>query len=280
MTGGPTGEPTERTGEPTERAVEPTERAAEPRKPPSPGAAAASRARRIGGRPVSGPKPPAQDAGAAKTEPVAPAPPPAPSLRKEPPAAPVGAERPAPAGGPEVPAWVNWAPAGVLTVGAVVMAILLLVFSHGVWWGPSPDAKPAAARINQQREQILAAAKSCVVAANDYAYTDLDGYERRALACTTGALTGKLRTTIEKLVKDKAPQLKAKQTTRITRGGVETVSPDGKQWTLLIFGQLSVVNANYPKGRTDPFGAQVKMEKAGGKWVMSDLNTVSAPIQG
>jgi hypothetical protein len=134
--------------------------------------------------------------------------------------------------------------------------------------------------VNQAREQLLAAAKSCVVATNNYTYTNLDGYERTALACTTGALTGKLKTTIESLVKQNAPRLKAKQTAQISRGGIESVSPDGKQWTLLIFGQLSVVNANYPKGRTDPFGAIVRMERVGGKWLMSDLNTVSSPVQG
>jgi hypothetical protein len=160
------------------------------------------------------------------------------------------------------------------------MAILLVAFSHGVWWGPDPDAKPSAAKVAQNREQILAAAKSCVVAANDYDYRSLDAYETRALACTTGQLTAKLRTTIESLIKKNAPGIKARQTTQISRGGIETVTPDGAQWTLLLFGQLSVVNSNYPKGRTDPFGAQVRMEKVKGKWVMSDLTVVSSPVQG
>ena len=70
------------------------------------------------------------------------------------------------------------------------------------------------------------------------------------------------------------------KSTQISRGGIETVTPDGRQWTLLVFGQLSVVNANYPKGRTDPFGAEVRMEKAHGKWVMSQLAVVSSPARG
>jgi hypothetical protein len=285
MSDAPTGQTPDETPAGAEPDEIPTEAAPPAPRKPSPAAAAASRARRIGGRPAGAPRPSPAPTGA-KTAPEEGAEPTT-SLRKPParkaaPAAeptPVAPDRDA-AGGPDVPVWLNWAPAAVLSVGAVVMAILLIVFSHGVWWGPSPDDKPNAATVNQQRERILAAAKTCVVAANDYAYTDLDGYEKRALACTTGALTGKLRTTIESLVKAKAPQLKAKQTTQISRGGVQTVSPDGKQWTLLVFGQLSVVNANYPKGRTDPFGAEVTMEKVGGRWVMSDLNTVSAPVQG
>jgi hypothetical protein len=183
-------------------------------------------------------------------------------------------------GGPPAPVWLNWAPAAVLAAGALVMAVLLVAFSHGVWWGATPPGKPSAGKVNQSREQILAAAKGCVVTANNYSYTDLDGYEKRALACTTGALTGKLKQTIDSLIKQNAPKLRAKQTTQINRGGIESVSPDGQQWTLLIFGQLSVVNTNYPKGRTDPFGAEVRIDKVRGKWLMSDLTVVSSPVQG
>jgi hypothetical protein len=119
-----------------------------------------------------------------------------------------------------------------------------------------------------------------VVQANNYDYRSLDAYETRALACTTGQLTAQLKHTIDNQVKQLAPGLKAKQTAQISRAGIESVSPDGSQWTLLVFGQLSVVNANYPKGRTDPFGAQVVVEKAHGKWLLADLKTVSSPVAG
>jgi hypothetical protein len=47
---------------------------------------------------------------------------------------------------------------------------------------------------------------------------------------------------------------------------------------VLVFGQLSVVNSNEPKGRTDPFAAEVTMEKVHGKWLMSGLQTVATPL--
>jgi hypothetical protein len=182
--------------------------------------------------------------------------------------------------GQPVPTWLNWAPAGVLVAGALVMAVLLVVFSHGVWWGPEPGRAPSAAKVGQVRDQVQAAAKSCVAATNDYSYTALDAYETKALACTTGQFTSKLRSTIENVVKKNAPGIKAKQTTRISRSGIQSVTPDGKQWTILVFGQLSVVNANYPDGRTDPFGALVTMENSHGKWLMANLDTVSSPVSG
>ena len=80
------------------------------------------------------------------------------------------------------------------------------------------------------------------------------------------------------VIKKYAGPLKATQTAQISRGAIESVSPHGKQWTVLVFGQLSVVNTNEPKGRTDPFAAQVTMEKVHGKWLMSGLQTVATPL--
>jgi hypothetical protein len=171
-----------------------------------------------------------------------------------------------------VPGWLRWAPAGVLSAGAVAMAVLLIVFSHGVWWGTTSSAV--------QREQVLAAAKTCLATANTYQYTALDAYEKKALACTTGGLTAKLRKTIDKLVRVRAPQLKAGQRAEINRAGIEAITKDGSQWTVLVFGQLAVTNTNYPKGRTDPFAAEVRMQKAHGQWLMSDLQNVSTPLSG
>ena len=248
-----------------------------PTRPSSPSAAAARRARRIGGRPAGAPR---QDA-----ESEQPGEPAAPDAAASVPA-PVGGENDTPPGAPEprtvvitaVPPWLNWAPAAVLGVGALAMALVLLFFSHSVWWGPDPKDVPAQNSAAVVRQHVLAAAKTCVAAANSYEYTDLDGYESRALACTTGDFTAQLQGTIEQFVKVQAPNLKARQTAQITRGGIEAITPDGNQWTILLFGQLNVQNTNFPKGRTDPFAAQVRMDKVNGKWLISALNNVSTPL--
>jgi hypothetical protein len=259
---------------------------------PSSAAAAARRARRIGGRPVT--------AGVAVTTAgagPAGAPPPEPADSNDPTAPVALRKRPGPpvlndsAGeqplAPDddlatirraVPAWLDWAPAGVLAAGVAVMAVLLIVISHGVWW--AKPGGPGAAEVNRTREQVLAAAKSCIVTLNQYSYTDLNGYERDALACTTGRFTSQLKDSIDKVVKPSAPALKAKQTAQVNRGAIESVSADGRQWTVVLFLQLSVVNANYPKGRTDPLGAVARMEKVKGRWLISSESPVSSPIPG
>jgi hypothetical protein len=169
-----------------------------------------------------------------------------------------------------VPGWLRWLPAEILTAGAVTMAVLMIVFSHGVWWGKTSG--------NAVREEILAATKTCVAKTNTYKYTELAKYSTAVKECTTGRLTGQINKTISGVIKKYAPTLKATQTAQISRGAIEAVSQDGKQWTVIVFGQLSVVNTNDPKGRTDPFAAQVKMEKVHGKWLMSGLSTVATPV--
>jgi Mce-associated membrane protein len=250
-------------------------------------AAAASRARRIGGRVGSaGPRPEtrSETRSEARPEPVAePATAPddtAASALTTKPASPAAERAPEPAGtGPlaapaparpvgQLPGWLRWAPAAVLSLGALVMIALLVLFSHGVWW-----AQPSS---NAVRDQVLAAAKSCVAQTNTYKYDELTQYKKSVHGCTTGKLTSQIDKTISSLLTKYAPTLKASQTAQINRGGIETVS--GNQWTLLIFGQLKVVNTNYPSGRTDPFAAEVRMEKVGGRWLMSDLQTVASPV--
>jgi hypothetical protein len=254
-----------------------------PTPPRAPSVSAAARARRIGGRVGPRPSPgtigdPADTAAdTASEEAIAPgaAAPPAAAdrpvtLSKREPAAGDGDDVAAPTSVAVVPAWLRWLPAELLTAGAVAMAILMIVFSHGVWWG-RPDG-------NTVREEMLAAAKTCVAKTNTYKYTDLPKYSAAVKQCTTGRLTGQINRTISTVIKKYAPTLKATQTAQISRGAIEAVSPHGKQWTVLVFGQLSVVNSNDPKGRTDPFAAQVKMEKVHGKWLMSGLTTVATPV--
>jgi hypothetical protein len=265
----PTAEPTDATsGEPAARPTDDPAAATAPARRPLPAAAAASRARRIGGRVGPGAASSSDADTAAGAGPVRIGEPV--KLRK----ADQGDDRSSTGSQPGVvavvPTWLRWLPAGVLTAGAIAVAVLMLVFSHGVWWGKTPS--------DTVREQMLAAAKTCVAETNTYKYNALDKYDAAVGECTTGRLTPQIRKTITTVIKKYAPTLKATQTASISRGAIEAVSPHGKQWTVLVFGQLSVVNTNDPKGRTDPFAAQVQMEKVHGKWLMSGLKTVATPV--
>ncbi|WP_375480847.1 hypothetical protein [uncultured Jatrophihabitans sp.] len=268
---------------------------------PSPAASAASRARRIGGRtavtpahrPTAAPTDDQDDrSGAADFPPVS-------TVKRPPAAAPADPDPdfdhdpdfdgpdPDPDPDPDadadvaasqssdgraataVPEWLRWAPGAILIAGVVALAVLMAIVSHGVWWG---GADSAASR-NTARDQVTAAAKTCVASANTYKYTALPQFEASGAACTTGAFTAKFKSAVDTLIKPNAAKLKFSQTAQINKAAVESVA-DG-QWTVLLFGQLSVTNVNTPKGRTDPFAAVVRMQRANGKWLIADLRTVS-----
>jgi hypothetical protein len=135
----------------------------------------------------------------------------------------------------------------LLVVGAVAVAALLgvgLWLSHGVWW-----AKPSAdARRSEVRGEVLAAAKTCTAALLSFDYRSLDVSEKAGKNCSTGQLNKDYVTLMEQTVKKIAPQTKTVQQFQTIKAGVTSVSPDGKQWVVLVYGQTSVNNTSTAGG--------------------------------
>jgi hypothetical protein len=171
------------------------------------------------------------------------------------------------------------------------MAVLLATFSHSVWWakpsaaaprvtpstgrsGPPPASTDGAANLLRQR--VLAAAKQCVIATNKYDYQTLDADEAAGLKCTTGVQSTRYKTAMEHLIRGPATKLKASQIPQINTAGIESVTANGKQWSIVLYGQLAIHNVNV-KARTDPFAAVVRMDYVLGKWLMSDVATLAEP---
>jgi Mce-associated membrane protein len=280
-----------------------------PTRRPSAGAQAASRARRIGGRPSPGPRPtprpaprPAGDSAgdpAPDDEATEPAPPRRKrSARSRGPAdsAPAAASgtgtvtltkrrRPATrdvaadgAGGRSDAdserlrrqiERLRWIPA--LVAGAVVVVLLVLCVwqSHGVWWGKSHSDDRT-----KLRQQVLAAAKPCVAAIVSYDYRKLPASERAGQACITGAFKTAYTKAMESTVKTLAPQSKTVQVFQVAKAGVERVSADGKQWVVLLYGQQQVTNSTTAKDRPrlDILNVEATLNKVGSKWLVSSIH--------
>ncbi|MBE7190132.1 hypothetical protein, partial [Jatrophihabitans endophyticus] len=168
----------------------------------------------------------------------------------------------------EVPAWLRWVPAGVLSVCAVVMIVLILIAGHGVWY-----SKPSGSAL---RDRVLAAAKTCTAAANTYSYQTLPQDEAKGLACSTGQWSTQYKKAIATIVKPAATKLKASQSIQINNAGIESISPHGQQWTVVVFGQTKITQSGQ-KPRLDPFSAQVVMSHVDGKWLISKINTIVKP---
>ena len=165
----------------------------------------------------------------------------------------------------QVPSALRWVPAGVLGTAAVVMIVLVLIAAHSVWY-----AKPST---SATRDQVLAAAKTCTARSNTYNYTSLDKDEAAAAKCTTGTYTAKFTKAFDRLVKPKAVQLKASQSVQVNAAGIETVGHS--RWTVVVYGQTRITQAG-AQPRTDPFAAEVVMQRVGGHWLIKDIKLPSA----
>lgn len=248
-----------------------------------PAAAAAARARRIGGRastgqpnePVTPPAAAVPDAnaetgaadasegsGAADASELRATPPGAVTLNKSAPAGRPSVGTPDAATGGRRSSLLRWAPAAALTVALIVLAALVAVSTHGSRWDrPSGDAT---------RDQVLGAAKSCVVMTNSYTYDKLNAFEKKGLGCATGSFAAQFKNSVEKILKKQAPAVKQKQSLQVNTAGIIGVS-DNDQWDVLIYGQISVTNTSTTTARLDPFGAVAHLKKVGGSWRVSSL---------
>lgn len=254
-----------------------------PGRRPTPGASATSRARRIGGRPMpGGPRPaprPATAPAAGRPEtssaetadPADPADPDVAAVNlpgvSDAGVSDAGVSDAEPRGEPAAaPGWLAWLPAALLAALAAVLLGFGVAASHGVWWAePHVD-------VQHQRTEVLAAAKTCMATMNTYDYRKLDAAEKSGLACTTGKLTDQYRTAMEKLIKPQAAKVQFTQTAQVNSAGIESISKDGAQWTVLIFGQLSTTNSqtgsNAPK--LSIFSARVTMQRSNGHWLVAN----------
>jgi Mce-associated membrane protein len=271
---------------------------------PSPSAQAASRARRIGGRPTPGPRPapsPARTAApgtkrakaaaepstdttpsarrgglraarAAATERTVEAERSATSLRKRPIVKPTKVI----ARDPKADAATRrrraertrWVPAGVLGLAAVVLAVLCVAYGKGVWY----STKSA----NEVRGEVLSAAKTCTGKVSSYDYRKLAQAKKEGQACATGKFKTDYTTAMDTIIAKEAPKTKTTQSVQVAKAGIEQVSSDGNQWTLLIYGQHTVTNTTTgtQTPRLDKLSVRVTMDKVGDKWLISKLDLV------
>jgi Mce-associated membrane protein len=165
------------------------------------------------------------------------------------------------------PSWLRrWLPALVLAAVCLGLFGYGLADSRGIWWDKGSSS------VAGERGAVLAAAKTCMARMNSYDYRTLDADEKKGLACTTGTFTGQYKRAFEKLIKPDAGTARFTQTAQINNAGVESVSGDGKQWVILIYGQLSTTNKQ--TGTKTPtltaFGARVTMQHVGAKWLVAN----------
>lgn len=262
-----------------------------PPRRPSPGAQAASRARRIGGRPLPGPR--SEEAGprqdetglrlgepgsdgsrgdkaAPRREKAGASP-----RREKPGARSRTAATAGSASAADLEALhrrlerLRWLPALIAGLATVVLLAIGVWQAHDVWWGSGFHD-----RRDETRQEVLAAAKPCTAAILSYDYRHLSAAQQAGEACATGTFKSdyvKAMATVTQL----APQEKTVQSFEVAKGGVQSVSADGKQWVVLLYGQISVTNAGTKPDspRLDITTAVVTLERVGRSWLISNMQT-------
>jgi len=239
---------------------------------PSPGPSAASRARRIGGRPLPGPRPPAAGSGEPPSGKAAQAPKAA--TKTAPPPAPKPTRQPAPRTS-DVAALqrrldrLRWIPALIAAIAVLAAIGVGAWLSDGVWWGSKISSNRS-----EQQQQVLATAKACAVNLLSYDYRNLDDSQKKGDQCATGDYRTQYDQTFNSIVRKLAPQRKATQTLQIANGGVQSVSGDGKQWVILLFGQQSYSDNTQSSStpRLDVATFAVTMTQIGRVWLVSAMN--------
>ena len=237
---------------------------------PKPGANAARRARRIGGRPSP------VSASTQAAEPESPAAAPVRLDKREP----APRTQPAPSTVRSLP--LAWFPAAVLAVSAVLLLGVLVWFSHGGYWD-KPDTKTTSSPTATEQQRVLAAAKTCFATLNTYDYRTLDQARAAGLACTTGKFTSDYRAAFDAQIEKYAPTTKAAQMAQVNKAGISEISPNGQQWVLLIYGQLQTTNVSTEKEgspRVSPVGGVLTMDCvggsglscSGGKWLVAKVD--------
>jgi Mce-associated membrane protein len=128
--------------------------------------------------------------------------------------------------------------------------------------------------ISQDRERVLAAAKSAVPVILSYNYQHFDA----DVVAAGNLLTGRARTDYQQAmsatIKPGALKIKAVVEAQVDTAGIESVSGNGQQVAVLVYGQQKVTSTNVSAPRTDPFRVRAILDRVGGKWLVSKFDQV------
>jgi Mce-associated membrane protein len=158
---------------------------------------------------------------------------------------------------------------------ALVAVVAIALVGVDVWkgganpyrWFVTPSASNA-----QDREQLLAQTKTKVASIIAYDYRSIDAGAAKAEAGLLDPFKSQYAKTIATVVKPQAVQVKAIVTATIENVGIVSISGNGKQAVLLVYAQQGVQNSTTgTTPRLDIATIQVTMTKVGGNWLISQV---------
>ncbi|MFL6163374.1 MAG: hypothetical protein ACJ74U_14225 [Jatrophihabitantaceae bacterium] len=124
------------------------------------------------------------------------------------------------------------------------------------------------------RDQALSAAKTEVPLILSYDYATFDADVAKARAQLTGRAATDYTTAMARTIKPAAVKVKAVVQAQTDGAGVEAVSPDGQQVTVVVFGEQKVTNSSLSAPRTDLFRVRATLNLVSGHWLVSKFDQI------
>lgn len=125
-----------------------------------------------------------------------------------------------------------------------------------------------------ERDQALSTAKSAVPLILSYDHRRFDA----DVAAAKGRLTGRAVTdyvqAMTTTIKPTATKVQAVVRAQTDGAGVEAVSSDGSQVTVVVFGEQKVTNTALKAPRTDLFRVRVTLDRVQGQWLVSKFDQI------
>lgn len=154
---------------------------------------------------------------------------------------------------------------------AVLLGLLVLAGVAAVVLAANLPAKSGS---SGERDRALAAAKTEVPLILSYNYASFDADVAKAKAELTGRAVTDYSTAMSQTIKPAAVKVKAVVQAQTDGAGVESVSPDGRQVTVVVFGEQKVTNTSLSAPRTDLFRVRATLDLVGGNWLVSKFDQI------
>lgn len=160
-------------------------------------------------------------------------------------------------------------PAPVWLAAALVALIVALAGLDGWLLVSRPQAGSRA-----ERDQALATAKTAVPLILSYSYQHFDSDVAKAKGRLTGRATTDYVQAMTKTIKPTAAKVHAVVQAQTDGAGVESVAENGKQVTVVVFGEQKVSNTALSAPRIDLFRVRVTLDQVGKQWLVSKFDQI------
>jgi Mce-associated membrane protein len=153
----------------------------------------------------------------------------------------------------------------------VVLIVVALMLASALTWVLTANHR---SNSHAAQDKVLAAAKSGAGLLLSYNYQHIDADKATTLPHLTGKFATDYATSMDTVIKPQAPKVKAVVEGQVDSAGIESVSPNGKQVVVVVFGQQKVSNTGLTQPRTDIARLRVTLDLVGDTWKISNLSQI------